>query len=82
MDEVYNSNETSKLEFESLGYHLQHHPVDENLWELEQISPVKIKDLVLGKIIKDVVELLFPITELQQEGALLFLLLWMIIPTE
>ena len=49
LDEVYNSNETSKLEFESLGYHLQHHPVDENLWELEQISPVKIKDLVLGK---------------------------------
>ena len=45
LDEVYNSNETSKLEFESLGYHLQHHPVDENLWELEQISPVKIKDL-------------------------------------
>ena len=28
LDEVYNSNETSKLEFESLGYHLQHHPVD------------------------------------------------------
>ena len=31
------------------GYHLQHHPVDENFWELEQISPVKIKDLALGK---------------------------------
>ena len=48
-DEVYISNETSKLEFESLGYHLQYHPVDENLWELEQISPIKIKDLILGK---------------------------------
>ena len=49
VDEANHSNETSKLEFESLGYHLQHHPVDENFWELEQISPVKIKDLVLGK---------------------------------
>ncbi|RZO99335.1 MAG: DNA polymerase III subunit alpha [Gammaproteobacteria bacterium] len=49
VDEANHSNETSKLEFESLGYHLQHHPVDENFWELEHISPVKIKDLVLGK---------------------------------
>ena len=49
VDEANHSNEISKLEFESLGYHLQHHPVDENFWELEQISPVKIKDLVLGK---------------------------------
>ena len=49
VDEANHSFEISKLEFESLGYHLQHHPVDENFRELEQISPVKIKDLVLGK---------------------------------
>ena len=48
LKESFPSSGLSTLEFESLGYHLQHHPVEENYWELKKISPIKIKDLLLS----------------------------------
>ena len=48
-DDISYSTEISRLEFESLGYYLQYHPVEENFWEIEQISPIRIKNLSFNK---------------------------------
>ena len=48
-DDISYSTEISRLEFESLGYFLQYHPVEENIWEIEQISPIRIKNLSFNK---------------------------------